>query len=240
MKTIACTRTSAVGLSQLFARGCVPCAIAERRGRRYPAGAHAVAVAAARRLHCDARSGLAPQNSLRSLRSLRSDSRGESDERSALRAPTPALRLWLRLASSSRLLPYAATSLSSPQKSPPPGTACRAVTLVVFAGNTSPVSAKVRAGSGQRASAQPRSAGLVDRARSALRFLTRRGCLNAANAVSVVSSATGPRDRASQGTLAQRGQAAARWTLPARAFARANGRARRFTRRGLRQARWSR
>ena len=222
MKPIAFTGTSAVGLLRLFARGCFPCANAERRGRRHPAGAHAVAVAAARRLRCDARSGLAPQNSLRELRSLRSDSRGESDERSALRAPSPALRLWLRLTSASRLLPYAATSLSSPQKSPPPGTACRAVTLVVFAGNTSPVSAKVRAGSGQRASAQPRSAGLVDRARSALRFLTRRGCLNAANEVSVVSSATGPRDRASQGTLAQRGQAAARWPLPARAFARAD------------------
>jgi len=38
---------------------------------------------------------------------LRSDSRGESDERSALRAPTPALRF------------------SSPQKSPPAGTGCR-------------------------------------------------------------------------------------------------------------------
>ena len=100
--------------------------------------------------------------------------------------------------------------------------ACRSETLVVFATNTTTVSAKVRAGSGQRASAQPRSAGLVDRARSALRFLTRRGCLNAANEVSVVSSATGPRDRASQGTLAQRGQAAARWTLPARAFARSD------------------
>src|SRR5436189_2174397 len=99
--------------------------------------------------------------------------------------------------------------------------------LVVFRPNTTSASAKVRAGSGQRASAPPRSAGLVDRARSAPRLLTRRGCLNAANEVSEVSSATGPRDRASQGTLAQRGQAAARWLLPARAFARSDGRARR-------------
>jgi hypothetical protein len=51
----------------------------ERRGRGYPAGAHAVAVAASRRLRCDARPGVAPQNSLRELRSLRSDNRGESD-----------------------------------------------------------------------------------------------------------------------------------------------------------------
>ncbi len=82
-------------------------------------------------------------------------------------------------------------------------------------------SAKARAGSRRRASAQPRSAGLVACARSALRYLTRRGCLNGAHAVSVVSSAAGPRDRASQGTLAKRGQAVKRRRLPARAFARA-------------------
>ena len=49
-----------------------------RRGRRCPAGAHAPAVGASHRLHCDARPGVAPPNSLRSLRSLRSNSRGES------------------------------------------------------------------------------------------------------------------------------------------------------------------
>ena len=86
------------------------------------------------------------------------------------------------------------------------------------------VSAKARAGSRRRASAQPRSAGLVARARSALRYLTRRGCLNGANAVRAVSSAAGPRDRAPQGTLAKRGQAVKRRRLPARAFARAKRR----------------
>ena len=65
-------------------------ATTEHRGRRYPAGAHAVAVAAARRLHCDARSGVAPQNSLRELRSLRSNKRGESDnEARCARRPRP-------------------------------------------------------------------------------------------------------------------------------------------------------
>jgi len=49
-----------------------------RRDRRCPARAHAVAVGAARRLHCDARPGVASQNSLRSLRSLRSNIRDES------------------------------------------------------------------------------------------------------------------------------------------------------------------
>ncbi len=59
-----------------------------RRGGRYPAGAHAVAVGAARRLHCDARPGVASQNSLRSLRSLRSDNCAESvDEARCARRP---------------------------------------------------------------------------------------------------------------------------------------------------------
>ena len=92
-------------------RSCGECA---RRGGRYPVRAHGVAVGAMRRLHCDARIAVAPRNSLHSLRSLRSNNRGESDERSALRAPTALLRF------------------SSPHKSPRPGTAHRAATLVVF------------------------------------------------------------------------------------------------------------
>ena len=51
------------------------------------------------------------------LRSLRSDNRGELDERSALCAPTPALRF------------------SPPHKSPTPGTTHRAAVLVVFVEN---------------------------------------------------------------------------------------------------------
>ena len=62
------------------------------------------------------------------------------------------------------------------------------------------------------------------RARSALRDLTRRICPSAVSAANVASYATGPRDRASQGTLAQRGQATKRCRLPARAFARADAR----------------
>ena len=48
-----------------------------------------VAVGDKRRLHCAARSGVAPHNSLRSLRSLRSNRCRESEVGSALRAPTP-------------------------------------------------------------------------------------------------------------------------------------------------------
>ena len=67
---------------------------AARRGRRYPAGAHAVAVYASLRLRCGAHTQLAPHNSLRELRSLRSNKRGESDmdARCARRAECSAPR----------------------------------------------------------------------------------------------------------------------------------------------------
>ena len=83
----------------------MPCTA--RRGRRCPLEAHAGAVGLGGRLHCDARARVVPQNSLRSLRSLRSDIRGKSVHEARCRAPTPALRF------------------SSPQKSPPAGCACR-------------------------------------------------------------------------------------------------------------------
>ena len=102
-------RMSVVGPSPRFVHDRFP-AMSARRGRRCPARAHAVAVAAALQLHCAARSGVAPRNSLRSLRSLHSDNRGESDhEARAARAPTPALRC------------------SSPPKSRPAGSPCREV-----------------------------------------------------------------------------------------------------------------
>ena len=101
------------------------------RGRRCAVRAHAVAVAAARRLHCAARSGVAPPNSLRSLRSLRSNSRGESVyEARAAHAPTPALRG------------------SSPPKSPAPRNACRDVHRLGLSLQTPPTCGQsgVRAG----------------------------------------------------------------------------------------------
>ncbi len=91
---------------QLLPSACIrSCAASARRGRQCPAGAHAVAVGAQRRLHCVPlrlqaqgrspgteqsagtvlcpgslhRPGVASQNSLRSLSSLRSDIRDESD-----------------------------------------------------------------------------------------------------------------------------------------------------------------
>jgi len=70
-------RSSFVG--PLRSLGCLRLVTTERRGRGYLAGAHAGAVGTSCRLHCAARLGVAPQNSLRELRSLRSDNRGESD-----------------------------------------------------------------------------------------------------------------------------------------------------------------
>ncbi len=106
------TRRTAMGDMGMAACGPLP-TIARagfaHRGRRCPLGAHAGAVGAVSRLHCDARARVVPQNSLRSLRSLRSNNRGKSDYEARWRAPTLALRF------------------SSPQKSPPAGSACREV-----------------------------------------------------------------------------------------------------------------
>jgi hypothetical protein len=119
-------------LAVLFAFGLL-CA---RRGGRYPVGAPTVAVGAARRLRCDARSAVAPRNS------LRSDNPGESDhEARAARVPTALLAL--QAASGPRArplarhgqstgLPVSGLAFSPPHKSPPPDTAHRAATLVVF------------------------------------------------------------------------------------------------------------
>ena len=120
------------------------------RGRRYPPGAHAGAVGASHRLHCDARTRVAPHNSLRSLRSLRSDRCGESDLDARGRAPTPALRF------------------SSPQKSPLPGTACREVHRLRLPAREPPRCQRTVAGTrrGDYAHAEQRSAARGSPARS--------------------------------------------------------------------------
>ncbi len=102
---------AAVGMKVNLAFGCA------RRGGRCPGRAPTVAVGAARRLRCASRSALARRNSLHSLRSLRSDNRRESDhEARATRVPSALLRC------------------SPPHKSPTPGTAHRAATLVLCVG----------------------------------------------------------------------------------------------------------
>ena len=125
--------SAAAGLAAVFMFAFVACvAWTERRGRRCPAEAKTLAVGAARRLHCAARARIAPQNSLRSLRSLRSDSCGESDDEARTAcAPIPALRC------------------SSLPTSPPPGTACRETHRSWCAREPPPVQRRrVRAGGG--------------------------------------------------------------------------------------------
>jgi len=91
------------------------CVGVARRGWRYLAGAPTVAVDASHRLRCASRSALARRNSLHSLRSLRSaNRRGSEHVARAARVPSALLRC------------------SPRHKSPPPGTAHRAETLVVF------------------------------------------------------------------------------------------------------------
>ncbi len=162
---------------------------------------------AALRLRCGARPGVAPHNSLRSLRSLRSDRCGESDHeaRCARRPQACAPR----------------RPRNRPCRVPPAAKA----TMRGVPANDKPRCIGKGAG-GQPAArlcaAEKRRA--RGRARSALRELTRRVCPSAVSAANVASYATGPRDRASQGTLAQRGQATKRCRRPARAFARADAR----------------
>jgi hypothetical protein len=189
-----------------FVGGCSFTASA-RRGRRCPARAHAVAVAAARRLHCAARSGVASQNSLRSLRSLRSNTCDESVYEARWRAPTPALRC------------------SSPPKSPPPGSAFREVHVGCCSLQTAPrcLQRRVRAGRGaplRRRGAQ----GSWPRAQRA--SITDSSRLFERNERSECSEfCDGPRDRAPQGSRCKAATASAkRPGLPARAFARADAR----------------
>lgn len=110
---------------------CLICSV--RRDRRYPAGARGGAVFAARRLRCGARLEVVADNSLHSLRSLRSDRIRQVRARSALRAPTSNLR-------------------SSPlHKSPLPSTACRSITTEVPAPHTITVAATACPGTRRRA-----------------------------------------------------------------------------------------
>ena len=160
------------GLLQLLTGICMRCALA-RRGRRCPLRAHGVAVGPSCRLRCGARPGVAPHNSLRSLRSLRSDKCGESVHEARLRAPTPVL------------------CSSPPHSEPAAGSAWREGSGWVFGTKAAHLAAKPRADRPQRACEAPRNAGPLAARDSAHRHLTRCSCLNGANAVSAVSSATG-------------------------------------------------
>ena len=199
---------------------------AARRGGRCPAALAGGAVFAARRLRSGPgqRPGPSPgtnspqdclcpgsvhrpagarQNSLRSLRELRSNSCRESvHEARCARRPQPCA-------------PRHPTS----QRCGTPAAAHPMMLVRVRAQTRVP--AKAGADGRWRAFAQPRSAGSLARARSALRCLTHGTCSSAAGAARGASCAVGPRIRASQGTPAQRGPATKRHRPSAPAFARA-------------------
>jgi hypothetical protein len=177
----------------------------ECRGRGHPSAAHAVAVCASLRLHCGARSEVARPNSLRSLRSLRSDNRRESVVEARWRAPTSAL------------------CSSPPQKSPPPGTPCRSGSVGAFRSNAPDLAAKACPDRLRSASEAPSSAGRVARARSALRELTCRRLSERSERSERSEFGDGPRDRAAQGSRRAATTAEAkRSSLPGHAFARAD------------------
>jgi len=228
-RSLCCAnRRSAFGPSLPFVGDCfVPRSV--RRGRGHPAVAHAVAVCASLRLHCGARSEVAPPNSLRSLRSLRSNKRRRVSSRSALRAPTSNLALQAALGQEAQ--PFArhkrspgpfvsVLTSSSPQKSPPPGAPCRSGSGGVVRPNTTDVAAKARPGRLRSASEAPSSAGRVARARSAHQQLTCRRLFERSERSERSEFGDGPRDRAAQGSLsAAKTAEAKRSSLPGRAFA---------------------
>ena len=174
-----------------------------RRARRYPAASLAGSVGAAHRLRCGAQSGVARQNSLRAVPALRSNRLPRVGGRSALRAPTPALRS------------------SPPHTAPPPGTACRVPTVFCSCGQQPP-----RPRKGAFGQAVARLCGAEERkacglARSASWHLTRCACSSAAPAQRARSELrAGPQDRAPQGSRRAAPTAAPkRHGLPGRAFA---------------------
>jgi hypothetical protein len=157
-----------------------------RRGGWYPVGAHAGVVGAARRLRCGAQPGVASRNSLRSLRSLRSNTRDESvvDARCARRP-------WLCASRRPRNRPHRVPPAAHP-------------TVLAVRSRATNVCAKAGSGSLWRASEALRSAGLVAARASAHQKLTRRDCLSVVPTGHAASSATGHKHEHRKAVGAQR------------------------------------
>jgi len=145
-----------------------------RRSRQHPAAAHAESVGLAGRLRCDARTKGAPHNSLRELRSLRSDRCGESvvEARCARRPWHCASR---RPRNRLRGVPPAAQG-----------------TTAAYGSWPLPLAAKPRAGGRWRAIAQQRSTGAATCAHPAWQATTRRIYSSGARTDCVVHAAATP------------------------------------------------
>ncbi len=186
--------------------------VRKQGGGRGAVGAQRVARPRCARVPCDARSEVAPRNSLHSLRSLRSNTRGESDHeaRGYARRPqpcasrrrhSPRLRPARRLAANSRSWVW-----SEGQAAGIEPVACRAPQARVQA----PAGLDARLGSfsnqeprlprkavggcavARLCGGEERRVSVGARTR-ALRQLTRRICSSAANAVSAASYAARPK-----------------------------------------------
>ncbi|MCG3189138.1 MAG: hypothetical protein LKCHEGNO_01411 [Burkholderiaceae bacterium] len=216
----------------------IPRLSAARRGGRYPRRAHDVAVAAARRLRCDARptrAAACPGACKRQVVRQAWDSPqgtvprpGSLPPSAALNAPRTSRRPRRSVACGAGL-PLAALRFSPPHKSPTPGTAHRAVTLMVLVDACHGGAGKAVVGCAPAATyAAPRSGGLRG-LRVALRrrvghtlfeLRAQRRCASsvapARGRVCVAALAA----RAPQGTLrAAEGAAFERRRIPGRGFA---------------------
>ena len=151
--------------------GAVPRRRVARRGGRYPVWAHAVAVAAARRLRCGARIARAAAMPL------------------ASGAPAPLLHGSSPVQPWRAGLPLVVLRFSPPHKSPTPGTAHRAAPLLVFDNACLGGAGKAVVGCAPAAtSAAPSTAErMAARAQRALQRLTCVDCSSVANAVSAAS-----------------------------------------------------
>jgi hypothetical protein len=183
---------------------------ARRAGRCLPQ-AQAVAVVAARRLRCGARAEGARRNSLRSLRSLRSDRRRESvdEAREYARRPQPCAphrprqRLWQAPPGAQQpVLVFVGEQTPVVAKAGAVGWAWGACGAPRRRARTGTVRGTVPAwrAAGPQGPARPARPGFLARAHQ---HLTHGSCSSAAHEGRVASSAVGPRTRAPQGSRSE-------------------------------------
>ena len=167
-----------------------------RRGRRYPAGAHAVAVSASLRLRCDARPGVG-------IAELAARPEGRY-------AQTAAMSQFTKRAKRARpQAEHRSRHRMRPRRVPPAasqhgGRACNeyqpCTKRWVCLQRTPTMSPQSRVRAGRGASLRGAWVCLISWPRAcALRELTRRACLNEAASGRVVSCATRPRNQANPG-----------------------------------------
>ncbi len=168
-----------------------------RRGRRYPAGAHAGAVGGY--ADCTALLGLAARRQTRFVRCAHyAQTSGDKSvhERAARGAASPALLVAPEIAPAGYRLPRCHRWGLSRRARTPSANA----TALASPANTTNASTKARPGRPEGASEALRSAGLVARARSALRGLTCRHLFERSERSERSEFGDGPRDRAPEGS----------------------------------------